>query len=278
MKFPKAGSVSTSRSSASGIWESSWPRRNSKLDLAHANVDLPQGKIILRGVNGIERTIPVDPKGYFYINWQLTATSPHLMRAPIENVLKEDKLRLLGETNGLRDDFNGKLVVVGSAAQGNDLTDRGATPLERDTLLVSKHWNVANSIITGQFIRRMSLPAELALIILLGVVTAFLTWQLRAFSASGGTLLLTFVYIGIAFFVFIKFRFWLPIIFPVVGAILIEHIMLVTYRVVFEVEREQRRVRSIFFKNRFAERGERTASSKKTFPRRRAPRGDRVLR
>ena len=45
----------------------------------------------------------------------------------------------------------------------NDLTDRGATPLERDTLLVSKHWNVANSIITGQFIRRASLPLELAL-------------------------------------------------------------------------------------------------------------------
>ena len=66
------------------------------------------------------------------------------------------------------------------SAQGNDLTDRGATPLDKDTLLVSKHWNVANSIITGQFIRRASLPAELALIILLGALTAFLTWQLRA--------------------------------------------------------------------------------------------------
>jgi len=47
--------------------------------------------------------------------------------------------------------FAAKLVIVGSAAQGNDLTDRGATPLEKDTLLVSKHWNVANSVITGQF-------------------------------------------------------------------------------------------------------------------------------
>jgi class 3 adenylate cyclase/CHASE2 domain-containing sensor protein len=218
-----------------------------KLDLDHADVDLPRGKIILRGANGVKRTILVDAKGYFYINWQLTATSASLVRAPIEDVLKQDKLRLLGETNDLRDDFRGKLVVIGSAAQGNDLTDRGATPLENDTLLVSKHWNVANSIITGQFIRRASLPTELALIICLGAFTAFLTWQLRAFSASGGTLLLMLVYVGIAFFVFVKFRFWLPIVFPVVGAILIEHIMLVTYRVVFE-EREQRRVRSIFSK------------------------------
>ena len=62
------------------------------------------------------------------------------------------------------------------------MTDRGATPLEKDTLLVSKHWNVANSVITGQFIRRASLPVELALIIFLGALTAFLTWQLRALS------------------------------------------------------------------------------------------------
>jgi adenylate cyclase len=218
-----------------------------KLDLDRADVDLTRGKIILRGANGVERTIPVDAKGYFYINWQLTATSASLVRAPIEDVLKQDKLRLLGETNDLRDDFRGKLVVIGSAAQGNDLTDRGATPLENDTLLVSKHWNVANSIITGRFIRRASLPTELALIIFLGAFTAFLTWQLRAFSASGGTLLLMLVYVGIAFFVFVEFRFWLPIVFPVVGAILIEHIMLVTYRVVFE-EREQRRVKSVFSK------------------------------
>ena len=218
-----------------------------KLDLNRADVDLPHGKIILHGANGIERTIPVDDRGYFYINWQLMMTNASLTRAPIENLLKQDKLRLLGETNGLRDDFRGKLVVVGSAAQGNDLTDRGATPLENDTLLVSKHWNVANSIITGQFIRRASLPTELALSHFLGAFTAFLTWQLRAFQASGGTLLLMLVYVGIAFFVFVEFRFWLPLVFPIAGAILVEHIMLVTYRVVFE-EREQRRVKSVFSK------------------------------
>jgi class 3 adenylate cyclase len=217
------------------------------LDLGKADVDLSHGKIILRGANGVERVIPVDADGYFYIDWRFTPNDPNLLRAPIESLLWQDKQRLLGRTNGLRDDFRGKLVIVGSAAQGNDLTDRGATPLENDTLLVSKHWNVANSIITGQFIRRASLPTELALIILLGALTASLTWQLRAFSASGGTLLLMLAYVAVAFFVFVEFRLWLPLVFPIAGAILIEHIMLVTYRVVFE-EREQRRVRSVFTK------------------------------
>ncbi len=51
-----------------------------KLDLQNAEVDLPHGKIILRGANGIERTIPVDADGYFYIDWRLKPNDPHLLR------------------------------------------------------------------------------------------------------------------------------------------------------------------------------------------------------
>ena len=81
-----------------------------KLDLDHADVDLPHGRITLRGANGVERVIPVDTDGYFYIDWRLTKDDPHLARAPIESLLLQDSRRLLGQTNGLRDDFRGKLV------------------------------------------------------------------------------------------------------------------------------------------------------------------------
>ena len=216
-----------------------------KLDLDHADVDLPGGKITLRGAGGVERVIPVDGRGYFYINWQLTAADPRLTRVPIEDLLKRDLLRLRGETNDLQNAFRGKLVVIGSAAQGNDLSDHGATPLENDTLLVSKHWNVANSVITGQFIRRASLPLELALIVLLGALTAFLTWQLRAFSAAGGIFMLAAIYVAAAFFAFVEFRFLLPLVFPIGGAMLMEHLMLIAYRVMFE-EAQKRHVKSVF--------------------------------
>ena len=218
-----------------------------KLNLAHPDLDLAHGRITLVGPNGVRREIPVDPDGYFYIDWRLKPNDPRLWRAPVESLLFKDRLRLLDRTNGLRDDFRGKLVVVGSAAQGNDLTDRGATPLEKDTLLVSKHWNVANSIITGRFIRRASTPAEIALIILLGALTALLTWQLRAFAASAAVLLLLLAYVAAGFYAFVEFRCWLPLVFPIAGAMLVEHLSLVTYRVVFE-EREQRRVKSVFSK------------------------------
>ena len=147
----------------------------------------------------------MDSQGYFYVDWRLKPNNPRLTGALIQDLLSQNKERLLGETNEISNAFRGKLVVVGSSAQGNDFTDRGATPLEKDTLLVSKHWNVANSIITGQFIRPTPLDAELALIVLLGTLTAFLTWQLRAVTASSAVLLLMVAYIAVGFFVFVKF-------------------------------------------------------------------------
>ena len=218
-----------------------------KLDLEHADVNLPRGKIILRGAGGVERTIPVDDKGFFYINWQLTVASPLLVRTSVGELLKQDKLRLRGETNDLPNDFRGRLVVIGSAAQGNDLTDRGATPLENNALLVSKHWNVANSVITDQFIRRAPLPLEIALILLLGALTALVTWQLRAVAGSAAVVVLLLAYGGVAVWAFTQFQFWLPVIYPLGGAVLLQHGLLLVHRVVFE-EQDKRRVKSVFSK------------------------------
>lgn len=216
------------------------------LDLAHAGVDLTDGRITLHGTNGLVRVIPVDANGYFYVDWRLKPNDPHITSLPIENLLEQYNKRRAGETNGLSDAFRDKLVVVGSAVQGNNLTDRGATPLEKDTLLVSKHWNVANSIISNRFVRRMSLDSELGFIIFLGVLTAFLTWQLRVDVASTTVFLLVLAYVAAGFYLFVESRIWLPLVFPVAG-MLVVHLSLVTYRVAFE-EREQRRVKSVFSK------------------------------
>src|SRR5205823_3948288 len=104
------------------------------------------------GVSGFKRILPVDSDGYFYINWYLTGNDGRLTSEPMENLLREDQLRQTGQTNGLRNLWKGKLVVIGSTAVGNDLMDRGATPLEEDTILACEHWNVANSIVSGQFV------------------------------------------------------------------------------------------------------------------------------
>jgi adenylate cyclase len=53
------------------------------------------------------------------------------------------------------------------------------------------------------------------------------------------------LYVAIAAFLFVQYRYWLPIVLPVLGALLINHVSLVTYRVVFE-QKERWRVKSVF--------------------------------
>ena len=215
------------------------------LDLAKAEVDFKKGRITLRGADGVERVIPVDAEGCFFIDWSLPPNHPQLTQEAIQGLLWQDRLRLDKLTNELKNLWNGKLVVVGSSATGNDLTDRGATPLKSDTLLVSQHWNVANSILTGRFIRRAPLTIELGLIAFLGVVAALLTWKLRVLVASGLVALLVVAYVGFGFVLYVQTRYWISLVLPVGGALLMTHVCLVTWRVVFE-QTERRRVKSIF--------------------------------
>jgi adenylate cyclase len=187
----------------------------------------------------------VDPNGYFYVNWEIATTNPNLTVEPFENLLQQDQLRSNGATNDLVNRWQNKLAVIGSKATGNDLTDRGATPLEKSALLVGKHWNVANSIITGRFIRPASLSQELALIVLLGVLTALLSWQLRVLPGLLGVSVLAIVYTALCVYLFNAYRLWLPLILPLVGALFVQYGLLVTYRAIFE-QREQRRVKAVF--------------------------------
>jgi class 3 adenylate cyclase/CHASE2 domain-containing sensor protein len=217
------------------------------LDLTKAEVDLKQGKITLRARSGLVRTIPVGADGSFYIDWCLPPNHPQLTQESMQGLLLQDCLRLKGETNGLQRRWNGKLVVVGSSATGSDLTDRGATPLEPDTLLTSQYWNVANSVITGRFVRRAPLLVEMGLIALLGIVAGLVTWKLRVLSASALVALMAVGYVLLGFVLYMQGRYWLPLVLPVAGALVITHVSLVTWRVVFE-QAERRRVKSIFSK------------------------------
>ena len=218
------------------------------LDLAKAEVDLPQGRITLHSPDGLERILPVDAGGYFYIDWCMPPNHPQLTQESIQGLLWQDYLRLKGRTNELpQNRWRGKLAVVGSSATGSDLTDRGATPLRADTLLVSQYWNVANSILTGRFIQRAPLGVELVLIGVLGSVAGVLTWKLRVLVASAFVALLVVAYLAVSVLLYEQSRYWLPLILPVGGALLMTHVSLVTWRVVFE-QAERRRVKSIFSK------------------------------
>jgi class 3 adenylate cyclase len=223
-----------------------------KLDLDHPNIDLAHGRITLTGPNSIQRIIPVDDNGYFYIDWRLRVNDPHLTQSPIAQLLLQNAKRLRGETNGLENRFAGKLVMVGSIATGNDLRDEGATPLDPSTFLVSEHWNVANSIIKNEFIRRSSLGIDLLVLVLTGIIIASLAWNLPMrlgvawvfLLGAAIVFLIAAAYIILATLLYVQSRYWLPIALPSVNIFGV-FAGLMLYRSVFE-QAEQRRVKSVF--------------------------------
>ena len=221
--------------------------RHLKLDLTNALVDLDHGRITLLGASGIERIIPVDREGFFYVDWTLRPDDPRLTVEPVHNLLRQNRARSQGHPGPPFADWRNKLVVIGSSALGNDLTDLGATPLDKSTLLVSKHWNVASSVLTGRFIRRVPIATEILIIIGLGIVTAWLSWRLPVLQGLLSVLALAAGYSVVCLFLFAQQRLWLPMVLPIGGAMLVKYSSLVVYRVVFE-QREQRRVKGIFSK------------------------------
>ncbi|MEO7297346.1 MAG: adenylate/guanylate cyclase domain-containing protein, partial [Verrucomicrobiota bacterium] len=127
----------------------------------------------------------------------------------------------------------------------NNVTDRGATPINNHDFLVSKHWNVANSVITNQFIRRTPPWFDIFLIAFLGILAAVLTLKLRALTASVAVLLAITIYLATSFWLYVQFRYWIPIVLPVFFAMAMTHVCMVTYRVRVE-QKERRRVKEVF--------------------------------
>jgi adenylate cyclase len=159
----------------------------------------------------------------------------------------QEKRRRDGNVAGGGSIFRDKVVIVGSIATGNDLTDRGATPIQNDAYLVSKHWNVANSVIMDRFITRSPLWLELVIVVVMGALAVGLTWKLQPPWPTLSVLAVIGGYAFMARHAYVEYRFWIPIILPVFGALLLNHVALVTYQSVFE-QREKRRVREMFAK------------------------------
>jgi class 3 adenylate cyclase/CHASE2 domain-containing sensor protein len=201
------------------------------LDLDHP-VFKP-GQIILHGPDGLTRTIPVDDQNYFYIDWSLAQNDPQVPRLPFELLLAALVERNHGHP--VNDYWKDRLAVIGSQATGNDLADVGATPLAKSTFLVTKHINVARSVITGRFVQPTPLGLNLALIVFVGILSAWITWVVEL--AFNGTLLVvacTALFIALNSCLYVQWRIWLPIFLPAVGAGLATHVIGLIYRVRFE--------------------------------------------
>jgi class 3 adenylate cyclase/CHASE2 domain-containing sensor protein len=202
-----------------------------QLDLDHPVFE--PGRIILHGPNRLVRSIPVDAENYFYIDWSLAQNDAQVPAMPFELLLAAQVERKHGHP--VNDYWKNKIAIIGSQATGNDLSDVGATPLSKNTFLVTKHLNVARSIITGRFVQPTREALNLALIVSMGILSAWLTWVVeRAYNGTLLVLACTSLFIGLSAWLYVQGRIWLPIFLPAVGAGLVTHVIGLVYRVRFE--------------------------------------------
>ncbi len=221
--------------------------RELNLDLSRAAVNLDQGSITLEGKNGVRRVIPVDLQGRLFIDWRIKASHPALTKEVVESLLDQYEARRDGRHAEVTNRWKDKLVVIGSTATGNDLTDLGATPLDQETPLLTQHWNVANSVITGRFIRTPDLPWRLMLIAGLAGIAALGTWRLKTLQAVGLVLGAATGYTAFACAAFVTWGWLLPLVLPVAGSLLTTHVCLIVCLARLE-QRERQRTRAIFSK------------------------------
>jgi len=211
------------------------------LDLSRAEVHAD--RIVLRGPD-VERVIPVDARGRFPIDWSLTRNDFRVTQQSVHELLK---LEALAARPGVPPvSFKDKLVVVGSVGSGSNIADHGSTPLEKDSFLVSSHWNVLNSLLTGRFVRRAGAGADLVLVALLGAAAGAAALKLEVRRSTALLAVGAAVYFGLCAMAYSRSRLWLPVALPLLTAFA-AHVAVVTWRALFE-GRERARLQAVFAK------------------------------
>ena len=136
-----------------------------------------------------------------------------------------------------------RVLFVGATALG--IYDMRITPFSNNTPGVEVNASIADNIATGDFIRRGAPEKiiDLALIIILGIVTTLLTWNLRHLVSLPLVVLLIAGQIAFAGFMFAAGR-WISIMYPVISILLTSAVA--AYLRFFIVDRQAKEIRSMF--------------------------------
>ncbi len=154
-----------------------------------------------------KRSIPVDGRYAMWINYTgPTGSYPRFSFTDIVHGRIDPAL------------LKGKVLFLGATALG--IYDMRVTPFHGNTPGVEVHATIADNIISGRFIRQTGLEAlfDMALIVILGLLSYYITMRLRLYGAFPATLVLSSAYIWLSYWLF-KEGHWVSMIYPPLAAI-----------------------------------------------------------
>ena len=153
-----------------------------------------------------ERYIPVDQNYSMWINYMGPPGSyPRFSFSDVVNGRVDARL------------LKGKILFVGATALG--IYDMRVTPFHGNVPGVEVHATIADDIISERFIRQTGIEAlfDISLIVALGLLAFYLTTCLRIYRAIPAVILLSAVYVWLAYQVFLAGH-WVSMIYPPMAA------------------------------------------------------------
>ena len=213
------------------------------LELQEAELDKSSNSLKFPTNSGEQFELPLDENGAFLIPWKFGINEPNLKKESLSHFFELDE-KTTDRENYL-EGWRGKSILIGSSASGNNLRDISATPLNVKDFAMMTHLNVANAILTQDYIK--VIPTRLRLVITLGaiVVAAFLSLRLSAPQDSVAVIIIALGYVALAIWIFQSMDISLPIAMPIVGGMGITHVLTIANRALSE-QKEKSRIRRVF--------------------------------
>jgi len=181
------------------------------LKAASAYLGIPGDKVVLRATEGIrlgKRFIPTDRFGRTLINYYgPEGTFRHI---PISDII-----------DGRVDPslLRGKIVLVGATAVG--IYDLRVTPFSPGMPGVEKHASVISSILENRFLKPLPLYADLAVLLLSGLLFSVLILRFKALGASFVTALSILAIFYSGYYLFAHLGIVINITYPSLGVLAI---------------------------------------------------------
>lgn len=180
------------------------------LDLEHDKMQIQSDRVISIG----DRKMPMDEQGNFLINYAGTWKDTFKHYSYFD-ILKSYTQIENQETPTINlDELKDKICFVGLAATGT--SDLQPTPLEPLYPMVGTHANIFNSILQNKFIDRLERFPNLAILILISLLSVFLILKRKPLVSLIITLGITIAFIAVAVLLFIFFGQWIDLFYVVV--------------------------------------------------------------
>lgn len=162
-----------------------------------------------------KRFIPIDKDGGSILNWYGPA-GQSFEEVPFYKVVKA----INGEDGSTNFDFKNKIVYVGTTAVS--LYDTKSVPVDKLYPGVEVHATYVNNLIDNDFIKKVNTSVNVVISMILAIFVGFIVIKTTStLVALGSTLLTSFGYIILTYFVMKFFNLWIGIALPLTFILLI---------------------------------------------------------